>query len=291
MFDEKEELEIVKLLTGVNDESRVEKNGIGWTSRVYIIDGGKIVFKFPRNAKFREECRHEVAALKLLQDQKFCLSVPVLNWTAEDNSYFGFYGVIGKPLREVINGISGKQKVDIGTQIGEFLRQLHGIKNYGDMKAQTLEEQALEYQNWYKKGRDLLMEFFSETELFRIDVFFSHEVPKCMTGTNGLVFCHGDLDYNNTLIDSKNQVGIIDFGDAGLYDRSQDFRGIDDEILRDSMLKAYGGGEVISKMAAETTSKMIDVLNLIYCIENNYIDGVDNVEVCLNQVRLKILKT
>ena len=83
---------------------------------------------------------------------------------------------------------------------------------------------------------------------------------------------------------------IIDFGDAGLYDRSQDFRGIDDEIMRESMLKAYGNDEVISNEAAETTSKMIDVLNLIYCIENNYINGVDNVENCLKQVRLKIIK-
>ena len=57
-----------------------------------------------------------------------------------------------------------------------------------------------------------------------------------MVGTNELVFCHGDLDCNNTLIDSDNQVGVIDFGDAGLYDRSQDFRGMDDEILQGSML-------------------------------------------------------
>ena len=64
---------------------------------------------------------------------------------------------------------------------------------------------------------------------------------------------------------------------------------MDDEIMLDAMINAYNGGEVISRAAAETTSKMIDVLNLIYCIENNYIDGVDNIEDCLKQVRLKIL--
>jgi hypothetical protein len=56
------------------------------------------------------------------------------------------------------------------------------------------------------------------------------------------------------------------------------------------MLEAYGGDEVISKAAAETTTKMIDVLNLIYCIENDLIDGVDNVENCLKHVRQRILK-
>jgi len=289
MLDIKDELDIIKRLTGVKNEGRIEINEIGWTSRVYVIDGGESVFKFPRSAKFREECKHEVAVLNLIKEQAFCLNVPVLNWTTEDNAYFGFFGVKGKPLREVIDGLDNEQKAEIGTQIGQFLRQLHGIRISGDMKAQTLEEQALEYQNWYRKGRDFLKEFFHKTELMRIDDFFTREVPACMIGTNELVFCHGDLDYNNTLIDSQNRAGIIDFGDAGLYDRSQDFRGMDDEILRESMMAAYGGDEIVSKAAAETTAKMIDVLNLIYCIENNRIDGVDNIENCLKQVRRKII--
>jgi aminoglycoside phosphotransferase (APT) family kinase protein len=247
------ELEIVKRLTGVVDESRIEINEIGWTSRVYIIDGGKIVFKFPRDAKFRDECKREVTALNLIKEQNFNLSVPVLNWTSEDNSYFGFYGVEGKPLREAVDGLNDEQKTEIGTQIGVFLRQLHGVKVYGCIKAQTLEEQALEYKNLYRKGRYSLMEYFSEAELMIIDDVFTHEVPRCMVGANELVFCHGDLDYNNTLIAGKNQVGIIDFGDAGLYDRSQDFRGMDDEILRESMIKAYGNDEIISKAASITT--------------------------------------
>ena len=289
MLDMKDELETVMRLTGIGEEDRIQTCEIGWTSRVYIIDGGKIVFKFPRNVKFREDCKYEVAALKLLREQEFDVRVPVLNWTTEDNSYFGFYGVEGKPLREVISDLSEDQIQEIGSQLGKFLRQLHGIKICGDVKAQTLEEQVLEYQNWYRKGRDFLIAFFSEADLMGIDDFFAHEVPKCMVGANELVFCHGDLDYNNTLISIETRVGIIDFGDAGLYDRSQDFRGMDDEILRESMIKSYDDDEVISKAAAEATSKMIDVLNLIYCIENKYINGVTNIKNCLKQVRLKIL--
>jgi len=279
------ELKIVKQLTGADDD-RIEVSETGWTSRVYIIDGGKVVFKFPRNAKFREECKHEVAVLKLLKRRQFSLNVPVLNWTTEDNSYFGFYGVEGKPLGEVIDSLSEQQKVEIGTQIGDFIKQLNMIKDYGDMKAQTLDEQAKEYRDWYQKDRDLLKEFFCESELKTIDDFFEKEVPKSMKGVGELVFCHGDLDYNNTLINSKNQVGIIDFGDARLYDRSQDFRGIDDEVLREAMIKAYGDSEVISKAAAETTSKMIDVLNMLYCIEHKDFVGIDNY---LKRIKSKIL--
>jgi tRNA A-37 threonylcarbamoyl transferase component Bud32 len=127
----------------------------------------------------------------------------------------------------------------------------------------------------------------SLTTAKNLDDFFDVEVPKSITGSGELVFCHGDLDYNNTLINSKNQVGIIDFGDARLYDRSQDFRGMDDEVLREAMIKAYGDSEVISKAAAETTSKMIDVLNMLYCIEQKDLVGTND---SLKRIRSKILK-
>ena len=279
------ELKIVKQLTGA-DDNRIEVSEVGWTSRVYIIDGGKIVFKFPRNAKFREGCKQEVAVLKLLKGRQFNLNVPVLNWTTEDNSYFGFYGVVGKPLGAIIDSLNEQQKIEIGTQIGNFVKQLHTIKDYGNIKAQTLDEQAKEYRDWYQKDRDLLKDFFSKSEMKTIDDFFDNEVPKSMTGLGELVFCHGDLDYNNTLIDSKNQVGVIDFGDAGLYDRSQDFRGMDDEVLREAMIKAYGDSEVISKTAAEATSKMIDVLNMLYCIEQRDLVGINDY---LKRIRSKLL--
>jgi aminoglycoside phosphotransferase (APT) family kinase protein len=281
------ELKIVKQLTGA-DAGQIEVCETGWTSRVYIIDSGKIVFKFPRNEKFRKECQQEVAGLKLLKCRRFNVRIPVLNWTTDDNKYFGYYGVEGKPLRELICDMSEQQKTGIGTQIGIFIKQLHGIKDHGDIRAQTLDEQAKEYRAWFLKGRSLLSGFFSEPELTAIDDFFENEVPKSMTGSGELVFCHGDLDYNNTLIDNKNKVGVIDFGDARLYDRSQDFRGMDDEVLREAMIEAYGDGEVISKVTAETTSKMIDVLNMLYYIEQKDLVGIND---SLKRIRSKILTT
>lgn len=281
-----DEIKIVMELSGA-DQNRIEISEIGWTSRVYIVDGGKIVFKFPRNAKFREDCKQEIAALKLIKEQKFSINVPILNWTTEDNSYFGFYGVEGKPLKTIIDRLSEQQKIEIGTQLGEFLKQLHTIKSYGNIEKQTLEEQLEEYQDWYKKDKVLLKDFFSESEVKKIDVFFASEAPKAMKGVGELVFCHGDLDYNNTLINDKNHVGVIDFGDAKLYDKSQDFRGMDDEVLREAMISAYGS-KVISKSAAEATSKMIDVLNMLYYVEQK---DLENINDFLKRIRLKILTT
>ena len=62
---------------------------------------------------------------------------------------------------------------------------------------------------------------------------------------------------------------------------------MDDEGLREAMIKAYGGGELISKAAAETTSKMIDVLNMLYCIEQKDLVGINGF---LKRIRSKILQ-
>lgn len=282
MTDRETEIDIVKHLSGVSDESRITVNESGWTSRVYLVDGGQVVFKFPRTKDYRDECKKEVATLELLKRHSFTLSTPALQWTTEDNVYFGFYGVLGRPLKEVVATLNDKEKMAIGTQLGDFLRQLHSLQDYGEVNAQTLEEQVIEYTEMYQNDRALFEAFFTDAELAVVDVFFQNEVKAAMRGSGELVFCHGDLDYNNVLIDDKHQVGVIDFGDAGLYDRSQDFRGMEDHTLRSAMMEAYGGGELFSIEAAEATAKMIDILNLPYIIKNR--DTIERDE-CIRRIR------
>jgi predicted Ser/Thr protein kinase len=125
LIENENDLDIVKRLSGITGRRRISVSEVGWTSRTYIIDNGKIIFKFPRNKKFRRECRKEVAVLRLLKKHTFSVSTPILNWTTDDNAYFGFYGVEGKPLGDVIHTLTDEQKIDIGTQLGGFLKQLH----------------------------------------------------------------------------------------------------------------------------------------------------------------------
>ena len=44
------------------------------------------------------------------------------------------------------------------------------------------------------------------------------------------------------------------------------------------MITAYGGGEIFSRTASDITSKMIDVLNLIYCIESREAEASEYIE-------------
>lgn len=144
--------------------------------------------------------------------------------------------------------MTDEQKINIGTQLGKFLKQLHNITDYGEINTQTPVEQIAEYTKMYQKDRNLLEAFFDESELKIIDDFFIHEVPKCMKGSGELAFCHG----------------------------------MDDDTLREAMMEAYGGGEILSLAAAKATSKMIDILNLPYIIQNRNATERDE---CVKRIR------
>jgi Predicted aminoglycoside phosphotransferase len=280
-LNKNDELKIVKSLSGA-DKSRIAVSEDGWTSRVYIAHGGEFVFKFPRSEKHRDECRHEAKMVELISKYKFDVSVPKLYRADEDGAYFGYFGVSGVPLSEVITTLSDSQKEDIGRQLGVFLRQLHGITEVGELELQTPQAQVRECSEIYQKGRDKLCGYFSEAEMGKLDEFFSDEVPRCMNGIGDTVFSHGDLGGNNILIDGGGRVGVIDFGDAGLYDTTQDFRGIEDEVVLSAMTAAYGAsckqaaGEILSRADAAAMSNMIDVLCLIYYIDKRKaeVDGL-----------------
>ena len=92
------ELAIVKERTNINDENRIALNEIGWTSRVYIVDNGRFVFKFLKSKKYQEELGHEINILKLIKDYVFNVNIPLINWLREDNAYVGFYGMNGKSI-------------------------------------------------------------------------------------------------------------------------------------------------------------------------------------------------
>ena len=54
-----QEKKIVSSLTGVRLEEIVY-NDIGWTSRIYVINQGEIVFKFPRTQEIIREYMKEI---------------------------------------------------------------------------------------------------------------------------------------------------------------------------------------------------------------------------------------
>lgn len=168
-MNKNKELAIVKNLTQIDDEHRIVLNEIGWTSRVYIVDDGKFVFKFPRGRKWQEECEHEFHILKLISEYEFNVNLPVIKWLGENTSYAGFHGVEGKSMTtESIDKLSETQKREVGTQIGLFLKKLHTIDYKGE--SPTNESSEIEsFQKLFFKKKRTLKRHFNDNELHTIE--------------------------------------------------------------------------------------------------------------------------
>lgn len=262
------ELEIVKQLTGV-DEKLIILNEIGWTSRVYLVDNSRIVFKFPRSREEQENFAHEIRVLKLIKEHDFKIKVPIINWYGENNEYFGFFGVEGTPLTpETLNLLDDKQKEMLGRQIGTFLKQLHGIAGFRNPVGTEL-DQINEYQKKYNDNKHIFKKYFNDEELNFIEKLFLTTAPNRIQELGkDAVFCHGDFGYNNILFDSDFSVGVIDFGDAGLNDRSIDFVDLDNEIVLSAALEVYGGGKTLREKIL-IRQKIFPIFLMLFYIERN----------------------
>lgn len=278
------EIEIVKELTKINDENRIVLNDIGWTSRVYIIDSGKFVFKFLKNKKYQLELKHETNILKLLKNHEFNLKVPLIDWIGEENSYIGFRGMIGNSITtEIINELSKEQKNKIGTQIGIFLKKLHKITYKG--KSPNNENNVIKWLlESFAKKKHILRKYFNENELNSIEVLVNSLPEKSAKYGIEQVFCHGDLGYNNIILGNNLEVGIIDFGDAGYLDKSYDFIGLEDDFMLDAAIKAYGGDKVLIEKVA-FRRQLLPLMEMLYLIDRKEIVEIDK---RANKMRLNI---
>jgi len=279
-----QELAIVKKLTKVNDENRIVLNEIGWTSRVYIVDDGEIILKFPRSKKYQKECEHEVDILKLLKGYEFNINIPVINRVDEDNAYTGFYGVRGKPITtETIDRLSEAQRKKIGAQIGIFLKKLHAIDYKG--KSPSNESDIMEwFQKSFCKKKRTLKKYFSKNELYAIEELVASLPQKSANLGTEQVFCHGDLGYNNILLTDNLEVGVIDFGDAGVIDKSYDFIGLEDDVMLDAAIVAYGGDEVLKEKVA-IRRQLLPLMEMLFLINRKDIEGIKQ---CVNKMRNNI---
>jgi tRNA A-37 threonylcarbamoyl transferase component Bud32 len=269
-----ESMNLVKELTNVNDESRIVVNDIGWTSRVYIIDDGDLVFKFIKSEKYQDELEHETNILRLIKSYEFNVNIPLISWIGEDNEFIGFQGVKGKSLTtEIVNGLSNEEKRRVGTQIGIFLKRLHAIGYKG--KSPNSEKDIIEWllESFYKRKPNL-KQYFYENELESIEKYVANFPEKSAKYGIEEVFCHGDLGYNNIVISNNLEVGIIDFGDAGNLDKSYDFIGLEDDVLLEAAISAYGGDNILSKKIA-IRRQLSPLMEMLFLMERKETEEIE----------------
>lgn len=278
------ELEIVKELTNTSDENSIVLNEIGWTSRVYIINNGKIVLKFLKNKQYREEFEHEINILKLIKEHKFKVNIPLIRKLGENNTYIVFNGVAGKSITtELVEKLTKEEKRKVGTQIGLFLKTLHAIDYKG--KSPNNENDIFEwFQKSFNKRKRTLKKHFNENELVAIGELVKTLPQKSLKLGIEQVFCHGDLGYNNILLTDNFDVGVIDFGDAGYIDKSYDFVGLEDNDILDAAILAYDGDEIL-RAKVEIRRQLLPLMEMLFLIEKKDKEGIEQ---CAKKMRANL---
>lgn len=231
----------VRAITGVSQQSRIYISDEGWTNQVYVVEDGRFIVKFSRQANAASSFRREISVLELLKNGSWDVRFPKVRWTDASDRYVGFEGIVGRTLdsvgRDTIDAIPSRL---YGKQLGSFLKQFHSL-TLPDMPTITIEDEINRYQSKYNASQQVIKQHFTKSQQEKLKTLV-YEVMPFETRRLGsdMVLCHGDLAYWNIIVGNDGQLGVIDFGAAGYYDRSKDFLCLDDDLLRERALIEYG---------------------------------------------------
>lgn len=236
------EIERIKNLTGV-EEGQIHFRDDGFMSRGYLIDDGRIVFKFKKRPDTTYV--YEAQNLDYLNRQDLGIHLQKVAFKAADDSYLGIYGVPGTSLEQY--PLNGASRIAIGRQLGEFLRKLHALKPKTEL-VYPLDSLIRAWQARYARAKKTLANYFDTGELARIDRLMMEEMPDTLHALGEkMVFSHADLGDGNILIDRDGKIGVIDFSESGYIEEASDFMDLTDDALCSIMLDAYGADADLRK--------------------------------------------
>ena len=234
-----QEKKIVSSLTDVRLEEIVY-NDLGWTSRIYVINQGEIVFKFPRTQKIIQEYMKEIQIYYLLNDINIGVGIPQVRWQDSELRYFGYAGIPGATLDICLNELTTDTKVKIGKILGLFLKKLHTL-DLKDANTYNIKDEIAEFQEIFRRGENEIQTAFTKKKFLNIKNFVFQEFPeKVLKLGLSNALCHNDLGFWNIIYNPSGNIGIIDFGDVSYCDFSRDFIGLSDPTILESALITYG---------------------------------------------------
>ena len=240
-----EEAQLVSNLTGVA-KTDIAFSDNGFLSRGYIIENGRIVFKFKKWPEITY--KNEIKILNFVNSLNLNVNLQKVGWVSKDDSYLGIYGIIGDCLKGLT--LSDEQCKDYGAQIGNFLKKLHET-DFKEAEAFPIKREITAWQERYERSKDILSEYFNPKEIKKMDNFIYTILPKELLALGEkLVFSHGDLGLGNIFVDKNGKVGIIDFSESVYLDESADFMDMEDDKLLKEALDAYGADNILRQKVA-----------------------------------------
>lgn len=257
------ENQLVKKIAGLSNTDEVSFNDRGWDSRVYSFGDGRYFFKFPRSKKVQNLYEYEKAAIKYVSNLDVKIVAQKILWEHPENAYFGYEGVRGQSINNVLENLGVSQKMAIGEVLGDFLKHFHKLKLPG-ARTMSLDDESKQIQRWYEKSTPVVRERFSQKEQEKLKQLIYVDWPtKLIELGSDSVLSHGDLHFENVLYGKDGSVGVIDFGDVAYYDRSKDFLELaEDQDIYSAAVKEYGYFDTVLSEKIKVRQAMIQVINL-----------------------------
>jgi len=279
------ELALVRQILGLGEHSNVKYEDDGWDSRVYLVNGGEAVFKFPRSPETKMQYQREVRVLDAVQTIDSPILIPLLEWRGPDLQWFGYKGIVGKQLSSCLSGLDADAKRSVGRQLGVFLRKLHTCR-FEDIPVNSVEKEIAQYQEKYRLAVPAL-DKLTAIERRVTQSFFFDVLPHKLRELGGeLRVTHGDLGPWNIILTDHHQLGVIDFGDVSYQDPSKDFSGFGDETILAAALAAYGADDWLREKAW-LRIKAFPILDVPFYLGKGDLPGM---QACLELVRRLIVR-
>ncbi|MGE3919634.1 MAG: phosphotransferase [Gammaproteobacteria bacterium] len=200
--------------------------GEGWDNKVFLIND-KIVFRFPHRKIFIELIEQENLILNKLPVFQN-IKIPALKYLGHPTieypyAFHGYELIVGTPAYQL--EFTEEELVNSLVDLAKFLKKLHSID---ERKAMALGAQP---QIWDRTNIQKSTEAISErvkknnernrhkinTKLFEEE---THEIKNISFSQKDRCLVHGDLDFRHILFYHQKLVGIIDWDDLGVNDRS-----------------------------------------------------------------------
>lgn len=198
----------------------------GWDHLVIVFDE-RVVFRIPRNKKYRDKLQGEIWLLNYLK-KRVKIGMPEYRYVFENRSIAGYDMLNGCELElSIFQRLSTKERELVAKQLAKFLSVLHAtpksiVKRYN---FEVVNQEKL-YEELVRGARKLVFPRLRKGDIRLIEEYLE-ELGAVLEHRYSEVLVHNDLTSEHILWDAKKKrVNIIDFSDCALGDPATDFAGI-----------------------------------------------------------------
>ncbi len=198
----------------------------GWDHIVIVLDN-KIVFRFPKDKKYRDQFQDEIRLLHHLK-KRIEVGIPEYNYVSEDRSFAGYDMLGGRELTcSRFRRLPAADKDAVAGQLAGFISTLHTTPQAVITKCSvTTENHEQVYQDLVRDTRELLFPRFRNEDIQLVEEYFGG-LRDALSHDYSHVLTHNDLTSEHILWDSRSKrINIIDFSDRALGDPAGDLAGL-----------------------------------------------------------------